>query len=65
MCGYSSEIKTNHEYFSKCGALKADKNANVCTTANCGNHFNDEKSTASFFVSGNIESQMKIILERK
>ena len=27
MCGYSSEIKTIHEYCSKCGALKADKNA--------------------------------------
>ena len=49
MCGYSSEIKTIHEYCSKCGALKADKNAEVCTTANWGNHFNDEKSTASFF----------------
>ena len=63
MCGYTSDIKTIHEYCSKCGALKVDKNAEVCRTANCGNMFDDAKSTASFFVSGNIGSQLKNILE--
>ena len=31
-------IKPVHEYCSKCGALKLNKNAEVCQTANCGNN---------------------------
>ena len=50
-------IKLVHIYCSKCGALKVNKNAEVCQIANCGNVFNDEKSTETFFASENKETQ--------
>ena len=33
MCGYNSDIRTIHEYCSKYGALKVEKDAQVCETA--------------------------------
>ncbi|KAK3107892.1 hypothetical protein FSP39_024548, partial [Pinctada imbricata] len=68
--GFGGKYFTYFDYCGKCGLLFPDDNMeNQCKTPGCnGTRFRDDNSSGvakNFFVSGNINSQLKEILENE